>query len=452
MTCCVVAAVASDAALDAAEPQRAGAGEDEQDQEGGEEQADAALEQRHVTGRPARWRSCVVGAGATAWVWVCVCWTGAALLRRGAPLASWLPAARSVGPARRSWPAPRRGAPAARRRRGRRPSSRCVAAARVGRASPGGVVAVAAVVGAFGRWIPRAAAAPLALRASRYVHAPRRRQDHPERLRRVADPLARVELRRSSARSVAFWRSSVSRALTARPMPAFSLSSETCMKTMPMSAEREERDPHAAAEQAVEERRVDDAPGRRARGAARAAGRPRRRRRREARVPRAARGRGRRRAAAGAGPGGAASGGLAARRWRSRMASCGRGPRASVRRAAGRTGRAGWRRPRRASGRPSAASSSSASGSRPQAHTGRSGGQMHPCARSARKRFTRRSSSEWKEIPANRPTRAQQLPRARQRGVELAELVVDRDADRLERRAWPGGRRRSAPAPGSRRR
>ena len=57
---------------------------------------------------------------------------------------------------------------------------------------------------------------------------------------------------------------------------------------------------------------------------------------------------------------------------------------------------------------------------------------MQPRARSARKRFTRRSSSEWKEIPANRPSYAQQLPGGGQRGVELAELVVDRDADRLE--------------------
>jgi len=38
------------------------------------------------------------------------------------------------------------------------------------------------------------------------------------------------------ARSVAFWRSSVSALVTARLMPALSLSSETCMKTTPMSA------------------------------------------------------------------------------------------------------------------------------------------------------------------------------------------------------------------------
>ena len=47
--------------------------------------------------------------------------------------------------------------------------------------------------------------------------------------------------------------------------------------------------------------------------------------------------------------------------------------------------------------------STSASGTRPHAHTGKSGGQMHPRARSARKRFTRRSSREWNEIAASRP-------------------------------------------------
>ena len=47
---------------------------------------------------------------------------------------------------------------------------------------------------------------------------------------------------------------------------------------------------------------------------------------------------------------------------------------------------------------------SSASGVRPQPQTGRSGGQMHPRVRSARKRLTRRSSSEWKEMPARRPS------------------------------------------------
>ena len=49
---------------------------------------------------------------------------------------------------------------------------------------------------------------------------------------------------------------------------------------------------------------------------------------------------------------------------------------------------------------------SSASGVRPQPQTGRSGGQMQPWARSARKRLTRRSSSEWKAMAASRPCSA----------------------------------------------
>ena len=57
---------------------------------------------------------------------------------------------------------------------------------------------------------------------------------------------------------------------------------------------------------------------------------------------------------------------------------------------------------------------------------------MQPRARSARKRFTRRSSSEWKEIAREPAAVAQQLPGQRQRAVERAELVVHRDPDRLE--------------------
>ena len=57
---------------------------------------------------------------------------------------------------------------------------------------------------------------------------------------------------------------------------------------------------------------------------------------------------------------------------------------------------------------------------------------MQPRVLAARKRFTRRSSSEWKEIPANRPWTPEQLPAGGQRGVELTELVVDGDADGLE--------------------
>ena len=47
--------------------------------------------------------------------------------------------------------------------------------------------------------------------------------------------------------------------------------------------------------------------------------------------------------------------------------------------------------------------SSAASASRPQPQTGISGGQIQPRARSVPKRFTRRSSSEWKEMPATTP-------------------------------------------------
>ena len=46
--------------------------------------------------------------------------------------------------------------------------------------------------------------------------------------------------------------------------------------------------------------------------------------------------------------------------------------------------------------------------------------------------MTRRSSSEWKEIAANRPPGRSTLPHLRQRGVELEQLVVDRDPQRLE--------------------
>ena len=76
--------------------------------------------------------------------------------------------------------------------------------------------------------------------------------------------------------------------------------------------------------------------------------------------------------------------------------------------------------------------SSSASGVRPQPHTGMSGGQMQPRARSARKRLTRRSSSEWKEIAASRPSVAQDGPGGGQRAVERLQLLVHRDANGLE--------------------
>ena len=57
---------------------------------------------------------------------------------------------------------------------------------------------------------------------------------------------------------------------------------------------------------------------------------------------------------------------------------------------------------------------------------------MQPRARSTRKRLTRRSSSEWKEIAASTPPARSSAPGERQRAVELLELVVDGDAQRLE--------------------
>ena len=58
---------------------------------------------------------------------------------------------------------------------------------------------------------------------------------------------------------------------------------------------------------------------------------------------------------------------------------------------------------------------------------------MHPRARSARNRFTRRSSSEWNEIPANRPFGRRMSHASGQRAVQLAELIVHDDPDGLER-------------------
>ena len=43
------------------------------------------------------------------------------------------------------------------------------------------------------------------------------------------------------------------------------------------------------------------------------------------------------------------------------------------------------------------------SGVFPHTHTGKSGGQVHPLANSARSVFTIRSSNEWKVITASRP-------------------------------------------------
>ena len=238
---------------------------------------------------------------------------------------------------------------------------------------------------------------------------------------------------------------SVSAAVTARLIPELSFSSETCRKTMPISAQATSAI-HArprsrrSSQRGVGQRRGRSSsrrPGGRG-GPARPAGRP---------------------AADGAGP--------ETRRGRARRgagAQAAGGRRAGVRRGRGH----GWSdlssfraaRSRADFARGLTATSSgeavtdlrvrsSASGVRPQAHTGRSGGQMHPWARAARNRFTRRSSREWNEIPANRPFPSQKLPGGRQGAIELAELVVDRDPQRPGRCAWPGGRRRSGRGPGS---
>src|SRR3954464_3323039 len=86
---------------------------------------------------------------------------------------------------------------------------------------------------------------------------------------------------------------------------------------------------------------------------------------------------------------------------------------------------------------------SSASGVLPHTHTGKSGGQMQPWARPARKRLTRRAPRAGEGLAPraldglDRDRReaaadGEQLPGERQRGVKLGELAVDRDTDRLE--------------------
>ena len=237
-----------------------------------------------------------------------------------------------------------------------------------------------------------------------------------------------------SSRRLEFWRSKVSAAVTARLMPALSLSSETCMKTMPMSATATSaihaRPRTRRSSTRASPTRMARVPRRSASGGRATAARGRRAR------ARVALGR-------GCGPEIAARrarrGGRAARRaradggrrwWRAGVML---GSSSSFRAARIRADRArGLAATSPGVGATARRVSSSASGTRPQAHTGRSGGQMQPRALAARKRFTRRSSSEWKEIPANRPRDAQQLPGGGQRRVELAELVVDRDADGLE--------------------
>ena len=67
-------------------------------------------------------------------------------------------------------------------------------------------------------------------------------------------------------------------------------------------------------------------------------------------------------------------------------------------------------------------------------------------ARSARKRFTRRSSSEWKEIAASRPPLAEQLPRQRERRGRASRARRSPRSGSPGTRAWRGCRRRSCAA------
>ena len=76
--------------------------------------------------------------------------------------------------------------------------------------------------------------------------------------------------------------------------------------------------------------------------------------------------------------------------------------------------------------------SSSASGSWPQTQIGSSGGQMHPRARPARKRLTRPILERVEGDRGQPAAGAQQVPGSGQRLVELGELVVDGDPQRLE--------------------
>ena len=103
-----------------------------------------------------------------------------------------------------------------------------------------------------------------------------------------------------------------------------------------------------------------------------------------------------------------------------------RGPQARRRR------RAGSPRPRPGPGGSGGAAIARSSGSWPQTQTGKSGGQVQPRSCSRRNCLTIRSSSEWKRDHGEAAARAQHLERRRQRRLERAELVVDRDAQRLE--------------------
>ena len=197
----------------------------------------------------------------------------------------------------------------------------------------------------------------------------------------------------------AFWRSSVVVVSTAREMPELSLSSETCIATIPPSSA-----PSAQIQARLRSRRSTTRCSGSARTRANSPVVP---------VPRrgsAAVAGGRRDHAAVDRSGDAARRARRGRCVRPAMGACrcGRHARTSSSvslRAARR--RADFERGLSATspgvGATERRNTSSACGVRPQPQTGRSGGQMQPRVRSARKRLTRRSSSEWNEIAASRP-------------------------------------------------
>ena len=250
-------------------------------EEDGEEQADAALEQRHRLPLAAGERS--------------------RRSRRRRPVRS----ARCAGA--RRWSA--RGAPALRRRRGAWPArvraSRRVACSSSRRGRRGVAVAsrrrrgrassrrrrVAVVAGRrgarrhrLGRLDRGRGALASARAAVEVVHVAGGRRDHARAWRPRPGCARPSRARRSSSRRLEFWRSRVSAAVTARLMPALSLSSETCMKTMPMSATATSAIHARPRTRRSSSARVADAHARACRGAApAAAARPRCR-------PRAARG------------------------------------------------------------------------------------------------------------------------------------------------------------------
>ena len=252
-------------------------------------------------------------------------------------------------------------------------------------------------------WRPRPAS------ASQVAHLAGRGQHQPALRRRPLDPLAGAQARESLRRR-AFSR------FTARPArrwarcSRFICSRSTLKKTMPTSSTNTSADPAAGPAAAC---RARSAPRRLA---ARAAARPARAGVRAGAGLRAGQ-RGARRAPACGARGHQAASPTSIRRAARSLPDAERGLSATS---------PGRRRDR-------AAREQLGLGRRARsAQTGRSGGQMQPRARSARKRLTRRSSSEWNEIAASRPPSGSRSPGLGQRAVEIVQLVVDRDADGLE--------------------